>query len=401
IRLDFPAPSTTVGRVSHPAKLDKLVSGIYSAGVDSARWPEFMANLASELHAGFGNLWLHDFSEDAGPGHQGGDVSAVTGLDAVSIAGYWSHYAGLNVWLPNARNLAEGSLTVSSALYPDRLLPDTEFHDGFLHPNDLFYALGSSIVKQGSRDVKMSFVRSKRAGGYTAGELQMVQGLMPHLKNAVVLHRELYRARLLAASALAALELAPVGVILLANSGMLLHANGRAHELCNRSGALGFKGGHLHAASAGATAQLQRLIRDAVRTSTGHGVGAGGALELKGPAGRRLHALVSPLPLDSAISSGEAMAAIFCSDPDAEVGALSQRLEVTYGMTRAEALLTEALVNGQSLQEYADSKSRAINTVRTQLKMAAAKTGARTQADLVRIVLTGPAIFKPVQNASS
>ena len=387
--------------MSHPAKLEQLVSGIYSAGVDSTRWPAFMANLASELNAGFGNLWLHDFSEGGSACDQPGDVSAVAGLDAASIEGYRSHYAGLNVWLPNARDLAEGSITVSSALYPDRLLADTEFHDGFLRPNDLFYALGSSIVKQGTRDVKMSFVRSKRAGSYSGEELQLVQRLMPHLKNAVVLHRELSRSKLLAASALAALELAPVGVILLTNSGLLLHANSRAHDLCTWSGALRFKDGALHAASPAATSQLQHLIRDAVRTGAGRGVGAGGALQLTGPAGRRLHALVSPLPVDSTVAGGNAMAAIFCSDPDAGIGALSQRLEVTYRMTRAEALLTQALVNGQSLQEYAQSRSTTMNTVRTQLKMAAGKAGARTQADLIRIVLTGPAIFKPAQSANS
>jgi DNA-binding CsgD family transcriptional regulator len=75
------------------------------------------------------------------------------------------------------------------------------------------------------------------------------------------------------------------------------------------------------------------------------------------------------------------------------VGQLSQRLERMYQMTPAEAQLTEALVNGKSLQEHAEARSVSMNTVRTQLKSAAAKTGARRQADLVRIVLTGPAIF--------
>jgi DNA-binding CsgD family transcriptional regulator len=36
-----------------------------------------------------------------------------------------------------------------------------------------------------------------------------------------------------------------------------------------------------------------------------------------------------------------------------------------------------------------------VNTVRTQLKSILAKTGATRQADLVRMVLTGPAIFNP------
>jgi DNA-binding CsgD family transcriptional regulator len=77
------------------------------------------------------------------------------------------------------------------------------------------------------------------------------------------------------------------------------------------------------------------------------------------------------------------------------VGRFSRRLEIMYEMTAAEAQLTEALVNGKSLQEFADSRRVSMNTVRTQLKSASAKTGARRQADLVRMILTGPAIFKP------
>lgn len=87
------------------------------------------------------------------------------------------------------------------------------------------------------------------------------------------------------------------------------------------------------------------------------------------------------------------MAAIICSDPEAGVGMLSHRLEAMYRMSPAEAQLAEALVNGLSLKQYAEARHTTMNTVRTQLKAAAAKIGARRQADLVRIVLTGPAIF--------
>jgi len=246
----------------------------------------------------------------------------------------------------------------------------------------------------------MSFVRSERAGRYSDAELQLVRQLMPHLKNAVVLHRELHRLKVLSASAMAALEMVPVGVILLTPSGLLLHANRRAHELVSRTAALRFgAGGALQAASAAATVALQRLIQGAVQTGAGKGLAHGGALRLVSASGHELQVLVTPLPVGSSPFGGEAMAAIFCSDPDAVIGIFSRTLEALYRMTPAEAQLTEALVNGQSLQQYAEVRCVSLNTVRTQLKAAAAKTGARRQADLVRIVLTGPAILNPAAAA--
>lgn len=373
----------------------RLVGNIYDAAGDSTRWPAFMENLASSLNAGFGMLWLQDFSSSGNTSEPGDcDIAAASGLDPASLARYRVHYAGLNVWLPNASRLAEGAITVSSALYPDRLLPATEFYNDFLRPHSLFYAVGSSILKRGTQDFKMSFVRSQRAGHYDDAELDRVKQLIPHLRNAVVLHRELSRLKVLAGSALAALEWIPMGVVLLTGSGVLMHANRRAHDLFAGTGALHLgPGGTLHAAGAGATTTLQRLIREAVQTTAGKGCAHGGALQLTGAGGRKLQVRVTPLPTDSAAPVAGAMAAIFCSDPDAVVGTLSQRLEAMYRMTPAEAHLAEALVNGQSLKQYAEARSTSMNTVRTQLKAAAAKTGAKRQADLVRIVLTGPAIF--------
>jgi len=341
-----------VNYVSNPAKLDQLISGIYDAALDSARWPAFMKSLASSLNAGFGMLWMHDFNNGSvNLEHNGGNVSSVIGLDSAALAQYTNYYAAPNVnpWLPNASQLAEGSITVSSVLYPDALLKRTEFYSDFLRQQDLFYGVGSSIIKQGTRDVKMSFVRSERAGRYDDAELHLVRQLMPHLRNAVVLHRELYRLKLLSASAMAALEMVPVGVILLTSSGLLLHANRRAQELIARTAALRFgSAGTLHAASTAASAALQRLIHDAVQTGAGKGRAHGGALRLVSANGRGLQVLVTPLPVGSSPFGGEAMAAIFCSDPDAVIGAFSRTLETMYRMTPAEAQLTEALVNGQS-----------------------------------------------------
>jgi len=384
--------SAHAAHVNDPAN---LVSRIYDAAPDSSRWPIFMERLASSLNAGIGMLWLHDFetarySFDSG----GGNISTVTGLDSTTLAQFAAYYGARNVWVPNASQLAEGSITISSALYPDALLKQTEWYDGFLRKCDLFYAVGSSIVKQERRDVKMSFVRSERAGRYNEAELHLVRQLMPHLRNAVLLHRELYRLKALAASAMAALEMVPMGIILLTRSGLLMYANRRAHELVNTTAALRFgSAGTLDASSSAATGSLRRLIHDAVSSAIGKGLAHGGALRLLSPNGRKLHLMVTPLPVDPSPFGEGAVAAIFCSDPDAASGVVSHELESIYRMTPAEARLTEALVNGQSLQQYAEARSVTMNTVRTQLKAATAKTGAKRQAELVRIVLTGPAVL--------
>lgn len=73
---------------------------------------------------------------------------------------------------------------------------------------------------------------------------------------------------------------------------------------------------------------------------------------------------------------------------------LSASLKSLYKMTPAESGLTQALIGGHTLAEYARSRGVSMNTARTQMKSAAARTGARCQVDLVRMVLTGPAMMQ-------
>jgi DNA-binding CsgD family transcriptional regulator len=62
-----------------------------------------------------------------------------------------------------------------------------------------------------------------------------------------------------------------------------------------------------------------------------------------------------------------------------------------YGLTRGEAKLTLALLNGNSLKQIADCLGISYETTRTHLKRILSKTGTRRQGELVRLLLTSSA----------
>jgi DNA-binding CsgD family transcriptional regulator len=84
-------------------------------------------------------------------------------------------------------------------------------------------------------------------------------------------------------------------------------------------------------------------------------------------------------------------AAIFITDPESQHKPDWQILGSLFGLTTAEARLTILLLQGHTLKEAADQIKVTINTVHSQLKSVFAKTGVNRQADLMRILLTGPA----------
>ncbi len=250
------------------------------------------------------------------------------------------------------------------------------------------------VERQAQRSFNLSALRSRRSGPYTDAEQARLLALMPHLQTAFALHRRLHRAEALAAASLSVLDGLPLGVVLLGPQARVLHANRRAQQVMQDSGLLRLGGDErLHASRADDQLQLQHAMRQAVTTGVGNPIHAGRALRLRGLDGRQLHLLVTPLPQWASPFGQHAAGAVFVSDPSAQVQPLVNSLCSLYQLTLAEARLAQALVNGLTLQEYADRQAVSIHTVRSQFKSAALKVGVARQADFVRTVLTGPLLL--------
>jgi DNA-binding CsgD family transcriptional regulator len=68
---------------------------------------------------------------------------------------------------------------------------------------------------------------------------------------------------------------------------------------------------------------------------------------------------------------------------------LARKLQADYGLSPAETEVTIALSNGADLRAIAAVRDVSILTVRTQIKTVFFKTGTRSQAQLVSLVLRG------------
>ena len=67
-----------------------------------------------------------------------------------------------------------------------------------------------------------------------------------------------------------------------------------------------------------------------------------------------------------------------------------ERLRALYGLTGAEARVASLLARGYRLDEIAEMLGVAYETTRKHLKQIFGKTSTARQADLVRVVMTGP-----------
>lgn len=118
-----------------------------------------------------------------------------------------------------------------------------------------------------------------------------------------------------------------------------------------------------------------------------------GAALLEDGASRRLHAWAAPLGGGTS-TVDESLAALIVFDSGLDRAYTWEALRTLYGLTPKETAIVNALLQGQSIDDYCASSFVSANTARTHLKSVYRKTGTNRQAELVRLFAS---MFMPLE----
>jgi DNA-binding CsgD family transcriptional regulator len=212
---------------------------------------------------------------------------------------------------------------------------------------------------------------------FSVTELSRLAALAPHVRQAFGMGRRLQAAHIAEAQWCAHFDRLRCGFVLCDAAG-IVHLHNRATAA--------LLGGRAPLRLCAATLQGQRaadtalLLRELAAASTaaeftrylrlGHGSDA-------------LHVAIqqaAPATMMLVLTRADTASAIA---PDA--------LTALFGLTPTEAQLAAALVAGRTVKQYAQQRRVSEGTARCQLKLVQAKTGARRQSDIVRLVLCSAA----------
>jgi DNA-binding CsgD family transcriptional regulator len=361
-----------------------LIGAVYTAAADETRWPAVLERLADEYRGGVAGLHYRT-------GREGHVRSArFVRLDPVLLEAIHTHFATRNPWVRATQSLFVPGLAIATEqVIPVAELRRTEYHDGVLRPAGVLHGFGACVFKRGDDILSFTVVRSKIGGPYEASELAPVHAIVPHLRRAVQVNARLSELQRTHAALGDSLEHLHHGVVIVGRGGRVVFANRAARAIVAQQDGLTIAADGLGALAAADHRRLRALIDDAVRTSSGEGLGSGGALTAARPSLKRpFIVLVAPLPLSHDEMSG--LATVFVSDPEARfetTGEIAQRL---YGLSPSESRLAQALVATGSLERAAEELCIARETARWHLKRIFRKTGTDRQQLLVRRLVDGP-----------
>ena len=217
---------------------------------------------------------------------------------------------------------------------------------------------------------------------------------MPHLRRACAIHFELFEAQLFKNACLENLHALPIGVILLDREKRAIFLNRMADAIVKDGRGLRLNAqGRCVAVQPSENAVLQRLIDNALPQGR-EGHASGGGMPLARPqSDKPLAITLCPISANALPFFQDPRAMLLVSDPDLAVNPAANMLASLYKLSPAEAQLAAALASGANVTDYAEVRELSLNTVRTQLNQILAKTGTHRQAELVKLILTGPAIF--------
>ena len=183
----------------------------------------------------------------------------------------------------------------------------------------------------------------------------------------------------------------PMGVLILDATGKVLAHNTVARHTLNDRDGLSLQQGRVVAAKPAESAKLHDVVHEVCRRAERAAEITGRALRVSRPSGRpAFHLFVAPLrPWDVVEASESPTAVLLITDPGHPMQTWREVLRA-YGLTEAETQVALLSLQGGRIDEIAKRRGTSRHTARAHMKRVLAKLGAECQADLVRILLTGP-----------
>jgi DNA-binding CsgD family transcriptional regulator len=370
--------------------VSRLIGMIYDAAVDPQRWPAFLNSFSDAIHASGCALLHHDLRDWTGT------ISVAVRVDPDALSKYGEYFAAIDPWMRRgaaAGLLESGDVRLGQEIVRHEEFVKTEYYGDFAKHYQLTQIIGGVIRRDDSVTSSLTTLRPDSEDSFGEDDRTFMRLLLPHLQQALQLHRRLVGLELAHATAIETLEHMPLGVVLVHRDGTVTFANRAARVILEGRDGLTIDDKKILAWIPSESKRLRNLVSAAAHTGVG-GQTRGGAMAVSRPSmRRRLELLVTPLRTLSLPELGELAncAAVFFTDPEHADEPRAELMVRFWGLTRTEARIAAILATGRGINEAADRLGITRNTARWHVKHVLAKTGAKRQADLVRLVLSSPA----------
>ena len=365
----------------------RILASLHKAALDPARWSD-AAGLIDRVSGAKGSALLISNAT--------GRACRTVSFWRVCFGGrryrdleqeYFREYWSGDERVPRVRRLRDGEVVPTGDLYTDEEKETSATYSELMTRTDMRGGLHVRLDGPDRLQVVWAVGECIDPRGWTAAQIGVIEGLLPHLRHFASVRQVLADTQALSHSLGALLDNAHVGIIQLDRSGRIVEANDPATRILRRRTELLDSGGFLRARAAGENTRLQRLLAEAQSPFGAQG-SAGSTTVGRPPSTTRLLVHVTPVSGRGwDFQAGRVAVLVMVVDPARRPGIDAALVATALNLTPAESRLAVMLADGRSLREIAAMTSRTEGTVRWHLKQIFRKQGIARQTELVRRVL--------------
>ena len=350
----------------------RITPGFYAASLDFPRWRPVLADLCAVFGARAAQITLAD------PQRLALLETAIHGIDPSLHPAYLAlEDHSQDPRIPPALAMPNRPVTEEMLLPLDQWR-GSAYYRRFFEPAGIDTTLASFTEVSGTPLVAtIGLMRGPDDPPYAEAELWRMQLYLPHFRQAMRVAGYRHRVETEHQALAGLFEAIRIGAVVADRFGEVRYCNGAAEMLLNGGSGLAIMGGKLVASGAVGTELRQSILAAA----TVPGAKTVLLRVPRGSGGAPLLVTVGRLPGPRVPGQG----VVFVLDPDQRFAGDSERLQMVYGLTDAEAAVTARIIEGADVAGVAAATGRSVETVRSHLRAVYGKLGIGQRTELVQI----------------
>ena len=366
---------------------DRVVALLHEATLDAACWPTASGLIDDVLRAKGNSLGFSEGTREEGIRiYYAGFFRRGQRFRELERE-YFGVYYPRDERAPRVPRLPESKVLPIRSMYTDAELKTSATYNEFL-VRGAQKGLNARLVGPGGTRILWVVNDPLDADGWSSGQVEMIERLLPHIRQYVTVRQVLAGANALGASVAKLLENTGPGVIQLDLRGRIVETNDRARELLRADDGLYDSKGFLFARSFVDDDGLQDLLAHALPPFGQPG--SSGSMTVSRPSGLPplvLH--VNPVGLrERECRTWPVAALVLVVDPASEPRIDLDLVATGLGLTPMESRVAVMLAQGRTVQQIAAAAGRKVTTIRWHVRHIFNELDINRQTELVRRVLS-------------
>jgi DNA-binding CsgD family transcriptional regulator len=359
----------------------QLIGGIYDCTLNPGSWNAILPRIGAFVGGSAGGLFAHHSSP------RSGSIYYQFGTDPDYRQLYLDKYVTIDPMFGTYFVLDVGEVFSTSTIMPHAEFLQSRFYREWVRPQGWIDNICVYLDRSSEGHAAFGVFRHEREGIADEPARERLRLLVPHLRRAVLIGRLVEFKTAQAATFADALDGLSACVLFVDSSGRITHANAAGRAMIADGDLLRGSLGRLVASDP----DVNRALRD-IFLAAGTGDAAVGvkgvAVPLVARDGERYVAHVLSLSSGARRGAGlsyAAAAALFVQKAALATRSPPEAIAKTYRLTPMELRVLLAIVEVGGVPEVAEALGIGESTVKTHLGRIYEKTGARRQADLVKL----------------